>query len=156
MDAIVAGVRAEISYIAALANPTYSNRRARDRSIPRTITTHAHQTTSCGRFKRFGYRHCGRCVPCLIRRAAFHAWKVRDQTEYVYEDLSIDDADHARSDDVRAAAMAVAEAADGGIDEWLGAALSSPAMRGSALELRDIAARGLTEIADFLEMFRIK
>ena len=31
----------------------------------------ARTTTSCGRFGHYGMRHCGRCVPCLIRRAAF-------------------------------------------------------------------------------------
>lgn len=35
------------------------------------LAVHAHQTTSCGRFKQFGYSHCGRCVPCQVRRAAF-------------------------------------------------------------------------------------
>ena len=69
-----------------------------DQGIART---HAHTTTSCGRYKRFGYRHCGRCVPCLIRRAAFNAWGVGDKTEYVYADLSPDDAEHARYDDVK-------------------------------------------------------
>jgi TatD DNase family protein len=31
----------------------------------------AHTSTSCGRYGTFGYQHCGRYVPCLIRRAAF-------------------------------------------------------------------------------------
>ena len=33
----------------------------------------AAESTSCGRFARNGFVHCGRCLPCLIRRAAFHA-----------------------------------------------------------------------------------
>lgn len=120
------------------------------------LKKHAHETTSCGRFKRFGYRHCGRCVPCLIRRAAFHAWKVRDRTGYVYEDLRIDDLDHARSDDVRAAGMAVAEVAEIGLDQWLGIALSSPLIGKAAPPLRDVASRGLAEIERFLDKFHIK
>ena len=121
----------------------------------RTLKTYAHTTTSCGRFKRFGYRHCGRCVPCLIRRAAFHAWSVPDQTEYVYSNLAIDDAEHARSDDVRALAMAIAEVAEVGLDEWLGVALSSPLIQNGA-QLRDVVARGLKELEDFLRTFKIK
>lgn len=119
------------------------------------LSRHAHETTSCGRFRRFGYRHCGRCVPCLIRRSAFHAWKVRDRTEYVYADLSIDDPDHARADDVRAAAMAVAEVADVGLDEWLGVALSSAYIGDAAAQLRLVASRGLAEIGEFLKRFHI-
>jgi Queuosine biosynthesis protein QueC len=120
------------------------------------LRQHAHETTSCGRFKRFGYRHCGRCLPCLIRRAAFHAWAVPDRTDYVYEDLSIDDSKHARSDDVRAAAMAVAEVVDVGIDQWLSVALSSPLIGRAYPELRDVASRGLSEVGRFLEKFRIR
>ena len=118
------------------------------------LKAHAHTTTSCGRFKRYGYRHCGRCVPCLIRRASFHAWGVEDKTEYVYADLSIDDPDHAASDDVRALAMAVAEVADVGLDTWLGVALSSPLIDDSS-ELRDVIQRGLKEMEALLQVFKI-
>jgi hypothetical protein len=118
------------------------------------LKTYAHTTTSCGRFKRFGYRHCGRCVPCLIRRAAFHAWSVPDKTEYVFVDLSIDDADHARSDDVRAVAMAIAEVAEVGLDDWLGVSLSSPLIQ-SRKELRDVVARGVKELDAFVRTFKI-
>ena len=119
------------------------------------LKAHAHTTTSCGRFKRYGYRHCGRCVPCLIRRASFHAWGVEDKTVYVYADLSIDDADHAGSDDVRALAMAVAEVADVGLDAWLGVALSSPLIDDGP-ELRDVIQRGLKEMEALLQVFKIK
>jgi hypothetical protein len=118
------------------------------------LKAHAHTTTSCGRFKRYGYRHCGRCVPCLIRRASFHAWGVEDRTEYVYADLSIDDANHAGSDDVRALAMAVAEVADVGLDPWLGIALSSPLIDDSP-ELRGVIQRGLKEMDALLRVFKI-
>lgn len=119
------------------------------------LKTHAHTTTSCGRFKRYGYRHCGRCVPCLIRRASFGAWGVEDKTEYVYTDLSILDNEHAGSDDVRAVAMAVAEVADVGLDAWLGVALSSPLIDDSP-ELRKVIGRGLKEMEALLQVFKIK
>jgi hypothetical protein len=119
------------------------------------LKTYAHTTTSCGRFKRFGYRHCGRCVPCLIRRAAFHAWSVPDQTHYVHANLAVDDAENARSDDVRALAMAVAEVADVGLDNWLGVALSSPLIH-NGVQLRDVLARGLNELERFIQTFDIQ
>lgn len=120
------------------------------------LRRHAHETTSCGRFKRFGYRHCGRCLPCLIRRAAFHAWKVHDRTEYVYTDLSIDDDEHARSDDVRAVGVAVAEVAEVGVDQWLGVSLGSPLLGTTRPELRDVASRGLAEVERFLRAHRVR
>jgi 7-cyano-7-deazaguanine synthase in queuosine biosynthesis len=120
------------------------------------LRAHAHTTTSCGRFKRFGYRHCGRCVPCLIRRAAFNAWGVPDQTLYVHADLAIDDLDHARSDDVRATAMAIAEVEDLGLDKWLGVALSSPLIGDSAPMYRTVAEKGLQELESLLATFGVK
>ena len=110
---------------------------------------YAHASTSCGRYARNGYKHCGRCLPCLIRRAAFHAWGVEDKTSYVYLDLSRDDKDHARYDDVRSAAMAVAAAKAEGISNWAGPSLSATLL-GDAAPYRDVVQRGLDELGDFL------
>jgi 7-cyano-7-deazaguanine synthase in queuosine biosynthesis len=82
-------------------------------------------STSCGRFQRFNYRHCGRCVPCQVRRAAFLRWGHADATTYVYEPLGKDDAEHAQFDDVRAVALANAQVRSDGFDQWLGAALAA-------------------------------
>jgi 7-cyano-7-deazaguanine synthase in queuosine biosynthesis len=116
----------------------------------------AHTTTSCGRFKRFNYRHCGRCVPCLIRRASFRKWGTKDNTTYVYKDLSRDDADYARFDDVRATAMAIAEVNSAGLDEWLGATLSAPLLRPNSDALRDVVRRGLGELEALLKAYKIR
>jgi hypothetical protein len=43
-------------------------------------------TVSCGKWKRRN-QQCGRCVPCLIRRASLHAGGVVDDTDYQYPDL---------------------------------------------------------------------
>jgi 7-cyano-7-deazaguanine synthase in queuosine biosynthesis len=112
---------------------------------------YAHTTTSCGRYKTFGYRHCGRCVPCLVRRAAFYAWDKNDLTEYKYQDLSIDDFDHARFGDVRAVAMAVAEVNSEGIDTWIGASLSSALAQNFELH-KEVVVRGLIELKNFLDL----
>ncbi len=113
------------------------------------LTANAHLSTNCGRFKRFNYRHCGRCVPCLIRRAAFNRWGVVDKTTYVFQKLGLDDDDHARSDDVRAAAMAVANLQDNSIDELIGTALSFPISVDKA-ELKEVVRRGIEELQAFL------
>lgn len=105
----------------------------------------ASDSTSCGRFQRFNYRHCGRCIPCQIRRAAFLAWDFDDATEYVYEDLGKDDEHYAAFDDVRSVAMALASVEQDGLDRWLGASLSSPRIL-NRRALRDMTQRGLIEL----------
>jgi 7-cyano-7-deazaguanine synthase in queuosine biosynthesis len=120
------------------------------------LKAHAHETTSCGRFMRFNYQHCGRCVPCLIRRAAFRSWGMADRTRYVYGNLSRNDADHAGFDDVRAAAMAIAEVNQDGLDAWLGAALSPSVLRSDASALKGVVKRGLAELASLLHAYKIR
>lgn len=111
---------------------------------------YAHTSTSCGRFMHYGYQHCGRCVPCLIRRASFHFWSVPDRTIYRFSDLSRDHHHYARFDDVRSAAMAVAEVRAHGIDRWLGTAVSATLM-GDTAPYSDVVVRGLEELGRFLD-----
>ena len=103
-------------------------------------------STSCGRFGRFGYQHCGRCVPCLVRRAAFFAWGRPDSTEYVYEDL----ASQSDFDDVRSAALACIRAETEGVRRWSRNSLSSRYVDDvdAAVELVE---RGLQEIRVLLQ-----
>jgi 7-cyano-7-deazaguanine synthase in queuosine biosynthesis len=114
----------------------------RDQDLVRRL---ASQTTSCGRFLRYGYKHCGRCIPCQVRRAAFIAARVADGTKYVYDALGRDDDDHRAFDDVRSAAMAIAEAKDMGVEEWLGASMSW-ATDEERSQVIAVADRGLREI----------
>jgi len=113
------------------------------------LEAHASQTTSCSRFKRFGHCHCGRCIPCLVRRAAFHAWRGQDATSYKYDNLARDDKDHAGFDDVRSALIGIAECGEMGITRWLGATLSSDLVQDKE-ELRRTVERGLGEIGTLL------
>jgi len=109
------------------------------------LMAEAARATSCGRFQRFNYRHCGRCVPCQVRRAAFIASGIPDTTEYVYDDLGRDDDEHARFDDVRSVAMAIAEVKSDGLDAWLSAALTYPHI-GDVEALKALVKRGLDEL----------
>lgn len=119
------------------------------------LKIHAFETTSCGRFKQYGYCHCGRCVPCLIRRAAFFAWKETDATEYVYRNLALNDADHAGFDDVRSALIGIAECTDVGVSRWLGATLSSDLVKDKE-ELKRTVERGLGELQALLTALKVK
>ena len=111
-------------------------------------------TTSCGRFLRYGYRHCGRCVPCQVRRAAFLRWGREDATDYVFRDLGRQDEDHAAFDDVRAVAMALAEVRDVGIQQWVRSRLALSAFE--ANELEALVARGFAELEQLHERYNVR
>ncbi len=113
------------------------------------LKKHAAETTSCGRYARNGWQHCGRCLPCLIRRAAFHAWGEIDKTQYVYADLSKNDSQHARYDDVRCAAMAAALVDAEGLEALATTNLNALVM-GDLRPYRDLLTRGIKEVGQFL------
>lgn len=113
------------------------------------LKAYASRTTSCGRFKHFGYKHCGRCVPCLVRRSAFFSWGETDETHYVYKNLAINNDEHAGFDDVRSALIAIAEREEQGTMQWLGASLSSGLVNDKPA-LSDTVERGLAEIESLM------
>jgi hypothetical protein len=119
------------------------------------LKNNAHIATSCGRYKRMGFQHCGRCVPCLIRRAAFHKWGFEDQTGYKFAKLSKNDKDHVLFDDVRSAAMAVAEVRSVGLDQWIGASLNS-ALLGDISSYKNVVQRGIEELGEFLDAMGVR
>jgi hypothetical protein len=110
----------------------------------------AHESTSCGRYSRMGRIHCGRCVPCLIRRASFLHWGIKDLTNYKYNDLSIDNNDHKKFDDVCSAAMAIHESDEVGLERWLSPYLNSYLL-GDTTEYHSIVQRGFSELREFLK-----
>ena len=114
------------------------------------LATHAAKAISCGRFNRFGYSHCGRCVPCLIRRSAFYSWDVPDSTAYVYDDLSKNDSDCARFDDVRSVAMAITEVKNDGFDQWIRPRLNG-VLPSDVLPYREVVRRGMGELENLLD-----
>lgn len=109
-------------------------------------------STSCGRFQHFNYRHCGRCVPCQVRRAAFLAWGQPDTTDYVFADLGRRDADHALFDDVLSVTTAVLESREVGVARWSGNTLASPYLT-DRLGLQAMIERGLTELGRLHSVF---
>lgn len=110
------------------------------------LAREAARSTSCGRFQRFNYRQCGRCIPCQVRRAAFLAWgNGQDSTGYVYESLGRNNNEYAGFDDVRSVAIALAATQVDGPESWFGHALSSPLI-GDRAGLRAMLERGLTEL----------
>lgn len=115
----------------------------------------AKSSTSCGRFARYGFTQCGRCFPCLIRRASFKQWKVQDRTGYFYKNLGIKDHNHAGFDDVRSAAIAILDSDSSGFDSWIGPALSNPVFKNQKKEYEDIVKRGLNELKTLLRYYKV-
>jgi hypothetical protein len=107
------------------------------------------ETVSCGKWKRQDLQ-CGRCVPCLIRRASLHAARVPDATSYQYPDLHpVMDNEDAR-DDLIAVQSAILRLRDTDAKRWVlqaGPLPSEPKMREGYF---NVASRGVKELAKYL------
>ena len=103
-------------------------------------------STSCGKYQRHNLTHCGECVPCLVRRAAFLQAKLHDTTTkgYLRENLA-----HAESRDVAAAATAFLRYQNEGIRRFGGGALSF-ASHAERKRYEDVVARGMDELGQIL------
>lgn len=120
------------------------------------LKAEAVRSTSCGRFQRFNYRQCGRCIPCQVRRAAFLAWgAMPDTTDYVYAPIGKNDADHSGFDDVRSAGIALAAVKSDGVESWLGHALASPFIEDRPA-LLGMLTRGLEELRELHRAHGVK
>ncbi len=102
-------------------------------------------STSCGKCQRIN-QHCGTCLPCLVRRAAFLDAKLRDTTDggYLCETLS-----HSESKDVAAAAAAYLRYKDEGIRRFAGGSLSF-ALHTEREQYESVVARGMDELGKLL------
>lgn len=100
---------------------------------------------SCGKGKRKN-QQCGRCVPCLIRRASFFKAGMADSTQYQSSDLAA----AAQNDDVQAMRLAVEQLDHRNIDRW--AAEAGPLPNDQALHAQyvDVMRRGLDEVREFM------
>lgn len=105
-------------------------------------------STSCGKYQRHNLTHCGECIPCLVRRAAFLKAKLHDTTVkgYLRDKLS-----YSESKDVAAAAAAYLRYQDEGVRRFTGGALAfaPPAERA---KYEGVVARGLDELGQLLTL----
>lgn len=112
--------------------------------VPDVLTQVATQATSCGRFVRNGYKHCGRCVPCLVRRASFIRAGIADGTTYVYPMLRGAQLDN-DPNDIGAVAAAVLKVEQNGVRVFTAGqlAFAEPSRR---REFEEVVQRGLAEL----------
>lgn len=107
------------------------------------------QSTSCGRFGKHGLKHCGRCVPCMVRRAAFLRAGLPDTTvEYVHRNLRSAQREQG-ADDVAALATALVKIEEYGVRAFTAGqfVFASPQQR---RELEGVVERGLGELGVLL------
>lgn len=109
------------------------------------------ETNSCGKFQRHGLRHCGVCVPCLVRRAAFLEAGLLDITPkgYHYEDIS-----KSKSRDLAAVALAVKQVELLGINKFVKGNLSF-ASHEDRISYLEVVTRGINELKNLLKGYDI-
>ncbi len=112
---------------------------------------YASQTVSCGKWKRKS-EQCGRCLPCLIRRASFLKAGIADNTPYTYSiPQNFAEYDGTKKDDLMAVLRAVQPKSK---KQRLKNALKSGPLPIDVAE-RDqwlaVYERGLKELGDFLK-----
>jgi len=116
----------------------------------------AWRTVSCGKWKRSG-QQCGKCVPCLIRRASFHAAAWQDKTPYKApgDDLHKALTHSADTDDLMAMILAARRLPGQDLLSWV--AKSGPLPRDVAERsaLVDVVRRGMAEVENFLTSKRV-
>jgi len=118
------------------------------------LTTFAGSSTSCGRYAVNGLQHCGRCVPCMVRRAAFVRSGIADTTKsYVNHDLRTGQT-ASGANDVAAVGAAVCKVKQNGIRSFTAGqfAFANPARRS---EYEGVVERGLDELATLLKMYNL-
>ncbi len=113
------------------------------------------KSTSCGRFGYYNYTHCGRCLPCLVRRASFIAGGMRDSTlkPYKFGNLQISGR-RTGANDIGAVAAAVLKMETQGIRSLMGAQLSfASALERPAYER--VVSRGVEELGVLLRQHAV-
>ena len=107
-------------------------------------------TTSCGKYLTHGRTHCGRCVPCMVRRAAFLKAGMEDSTIYKYRDLSNNGFSKTQGpNDVNAVASAYVTYQNKGIERIIGGSLSFSNMD-TRPKYVEVVEKGLTELGKLL------
>lgn len=108
----------------------------------------ASKTMSCSNWKRKGIA-CGRCVPCLIRRASFSAACMHDASEYQSPALNWS-AEAMKLDDLLAVTTAIHRSSDAPLRRLASKSGPLPLETATRQRYDDVIQRGLRELADYL------
>jgi len=112
------------------------------------------ESTSCGRFGYYNYTHCGRCVPCLVRRSSFLRAGVPDTTEeYHFPKLNTAGRKNG-ANDIGAVAAAVLRNETLGVRRLTSGQLSFASTTDRA-QYEGVVARGLSELGVLLRQEKV-
>jgi hypothetical protein len=153
------GLRVRLTNRYAFSTKGEMMRNCADKTL---LATLAKDSMSCGRAARPAqegekpHRHCGRCLPCLVRRAAFFksgGSLANDGTEYIYPRGGVipfnTEAAFRQYDDVMQCLEALDTVKTLGQRAWIGSTISANKIP-EAAKYKDVAGRGLKEIGEFL------
>jgi hypothetical protein len=112
----------------------------------------AWRTVSCGHWKRQGVQ-CGRCVPCLIRRASFHAAGFEDKTPYLEFGRNLTEVflkGGVKSDDLMAMMRAADKLDMTNVAAWIAKTGPLPTEAADRSALTEVVTRGIGEVRTYL------
>ena len=135
-----------------IINPYEYRTKGEMASVHRTtpnFETFVEQTVSCGKWKREN-QQCGRCVPCLIRRASLHAAGILDRTNYQSPCLAQVLSDEGRRDDLIAVQSAILRYRGVDLKSWVLQAGPLPADPAARKGYFDVVHRGMDELTAYL------
>lgn len=117
---------------------------------PAALASAAGSTISCGKLQRKAIQ-CGKCVPCIFRRAAFHHAGVADTPRrgYRYLDLRQALAEPKGRDDVLAMMIACSSSRRTPLRRAMMLGGPLPADEATRDGMVDVSRRGLVEVASF-------
>lgn len=109
-------------------------------------------SVSCGKYRVHKMQHCGRCVPCMVRRAAFLKAGIVDSTAKGYKFNRLDLAGLTRGpNDVGAMTMACLKISQLGIQRVISGNLSF-AKHDKRRDYEGVVARGFNEVELLLKV----
>jgi 7-cyano-7-deazaguanine synthase in queuosine biosynthesis len=107
-------------------------------------------TVSCSKWKR-KRQQCGKCVPCIIRRAAIFALGITESTAYEHQNLLATMSDRGNRDDLFAIMIAIDKLSSGNIGAWIsdsGPLTVDPVTKDL---YKQVFQRGMQEVERFLQ-----
>ena len=121
-----------------------------DRQLLRSMAT---QSVSCGKYLRNKYVQCGRCIPCLVRRASFLHAGIKDETKYGNANLRDAGRDKGPND-IGALSHAIVRLRQQGVKKLIGASLAF-ATQDERDRLADVVERGFNELEALLHLHKV-
>lgn len=119
-----------------------------DQNLLKKVAT---DTVSCGKWKRSGVQ-CGKCLPCLIRRASFDTSQFKDSTSYQYPYLSDVIKRDKQRDDLMSMIMAIRKINNTkNKNLWVAKSGFLPTEANERQEIIDTVLRGFEEVEQYLK-----